>query len=38
MADLAYKTGIFQLGIGHTWYTGYAQDCDHLGFVIGVGI
>lgn len=36
--ELGYKTGIFQLGIGYTSYTGYAQYCNHVGFVIGLGI
>lgn len=35
---LGFKTGIFHLGIGYTSYTDYAQYCDHLGFVVGLGI
>jgi hypothetical protein len=36
--ELGYKTDIFQLGITYTSYTGYAQYCNHVGFVIGLGI
>ncbi len=35
---LGYKTGIFHFGIAYTSYTDYAQYCDHVGFVLGVGL
>jgi hypothetical protein len=35
---LGFKSGIFQFGIGYTSYTDYAQACDHVGFMMGVGL
>jgi hypothetical protein len=35
---LGFKSGMFHFGIGYTSYTDYAQYCDHVGFVMGIGL